>query len=184
MTNPLQLLVDNWSDINRQFGELTNNEVLVGVPSDETDRQESGAMTNATLAYIHDNGSPAQNIPARPFMRPGIDNAKERLAKVFKRGAERILDGDQNAEMEALHAAGLIAQASIRAVINAGIAPPLADSTLRARMRKRRGRIGARLELESRAAGNPAGMANVKPLIDTGQLRNSINYVIRTRNND
>jgi phage gpG-like protein len=128
------------------------------VPSDKAERKDSNEPSNAMLAYIHDNGSPAQNIPARPFMRPGIESAKGAIEAVMKLGAKKALDGDETAVVVSLHQAGLIAQRSIRARINEGIDPPLAESTLRARARK--------------------GAKGTKPLIRTGQLRNSINYVI------
>jgi hypothetical protein len=57
--------------------------------------------------------------------------------------------------------AGLIAESSVRKKINEGPFEPLAPKTLQER--KRRGRTGE------------------KPLIDTGQLRNSVTYVIRPK---
>lgn len=139
-----------------------SSDVLVGVPSTGTQRREKGAaMNNATLAYIHDNGSPAANIPARPFMRPGIKTVQSRIVETLKAGASGVLRADPGQVDKALNRAGLIAQSSIRAEINSGIAPPLAASTLAAR--RARGRTGT------------------KPLVDTAQLRNSINYVVRTK---
>lgn len=117
------------------------------------------AMNNATLAYIHDNGSPAANIPARPFMRPGIESVKGRIATSLEKGALAVMHNESNGVEKALHIAGLTAQSAIRSKINQGIEPALAESTLAAR--RARGRQGT------------------KPLIDTGQLRNSINYVVR-----
>src|SRR5260363_213287 len=56
---------------------------------------------------------------------------------------------------------------------------PRAESTLQARAR--RGRIGAAIELERRRRGHTPENANAKPLIDTGQLRKSITYVVRKK---
>lgn len=142
---------------------LFKKDVLVGVPNESPKRKAEGEavgpMNNATLAYIHDNGSPAANIPARPFMQPGIASAKERIVSTLLAGAKANIAGNTEAIENALHKTGLIAQAQIRSKINEGIAPELAPRTLAAR--RARGRTGT------------------KPLIDTGQLRNSINYVIR-----
>lgn len=163
---------------------LASMEVLVGFPSDTTDRQkeEGGDLTNAALGYIHDNGAPEQNIPARPFMVPGMTRAMPKVEALAKRTAKAVLSGAPNApEMveQGLHAMGLVAQSAIRAVINEGIDPPLADATLRARAAK--GRKGAKQELANRKAGKPPGKTLAKPLVDTGQLRNAVNYVIRNR---
>ena len=59
----------------KELDALAQKRVLVGVPEDADSRGEEGYKTpigNAALAYIHDNGSPRQGIPARPFMQPGI----------------------------------------------------------------------------------------------------------------
>lgn len=137
------------------------SDVLVGVPAENGVRRDGEGMTNAALAYIHDNGSAAAHIPARPFMRPGIVEAQDKITGALKRGAQDALKGNANGVQRALNVAGLTAQSSIRAKINSGIEPELSPRTLAAR--EARGRKGT------------------KPLIDTGQLRNSINYVVRKK---
>lgn len=138
---------------------LPQQDVLVGVPGDESVRDAGSSITNAALAYIHDNGAPEANIPARPFMHPGIDAARDDIAAQFRKGGKAALSGNHAGMENALHAAGIKAQASIRARITDGIPPALAASTLAAR--RRRGRTGD------------------TPLVDTGQLRNSVTYVLR-----
>ena len=109
----------------------------------------------------------AANIPARPFMRPGIMEVKDFIAKELEKGARGAMNGDAGAVDIALNRAGLKAQASIRGKINEGIAPELAPSTLAAR--------------RARRARRARGRTGTKPLVDTGQLRNSINYVVRKK---
>jgi hypothetical protein len=174
-------LIDNLPDVKKNFSSLTDRELLVGVPSEGKQRNDT-PVTNATIAYINDNGSPAMNIPPRPFMRPGMERAKSAVIQAFKGGCEDCLDGSKTAVDLALHKAGIIAQSSIRARLNEGIPPPLAEGTLLARVRAKRGVKGATAELERRKAGKFASATlNAKPLINTGQLRNSINYVIRRK---
>jgi hypothetical protein len=180
--NALQMTLDLLPDIKIRFSSLSDSEVLVGVPEDESKREGDGP-SNAMLAYTHDNGSPAINIPARPFMVPGIKAAKKDILRVLKIGAENILDGGKETGNQTLHKVGLIAQLKIRAAINEGIPPPLADSTLKARIRARRGVKGAKAELALRKTGEPPSLGLAKPLINTGQLRNSINYVVRKKKN-
>jgi len=177
----LKITKDNVAAVLKGINSLVANQVLVGIPSTEAERddEESGPINNAPLGYIHDNGSPANNIPARPFLREGINDAKDRILKELNKGAQAALDGKSKQADQALKAAGMAAQNAVRARINSGAFEPLSDATLKARAR--RGRKGAMLELESRAAGNAPGNANAKPLIDTGQLRNSITYVIRKK---
>ena len=156
----------------KRFISLHSESVLVGVPAEKTARK-TGTINNATLAYIHDNGSPANNIPARPFMRPGIDDAKEDVQNQLKIGASKVIKGDKSAMDVALNRVGLLTQASIQSKIDSGIAPELKRSTLKSRASKRPNRKGAKNELQKHEEGN------VVPLIDTGELRNSISYVIR-----
>lgn len=165
MKNAAKMILNNLPKLKVAFASLAKQEVLVGVPAEADPRKaESGetqSMNNATLAYIHDNGSPAANIPARPFMHPGIVDCQEKVVKQFKNGANAALTGNVGAIDKSLHTVGLIAQSAIRNRINAGPPPPLSKYTLAAR--RRRGRTGT------------------VPLIDTGQLRNSINYVLRSK---
>lgn len=175
---------DRLSAVIKSLNALTSREVLVGVPGTTAERREDadepqGPMNNATLAYIHEHGSPAANIPARPFVHPGIEDARDRIAANLGKAAGAALDGQQGKVTTFLDRAGLAAQNSIRAKINSGEFAPLAEATLRARAA--RGRKGAAAELASRAAGNAPSNETARPLIDSGQLRNSITYVLRRR---
>ncbi|WP_066922893.1 hypothetical protein [Methylobacterium sp. CCH5-D2] len=163
---------------------LTRTDVLVGVPAEKAERPSEPGETgerpnNAALAYIHDTGMPEQNIPARPFMAPGIAEGEGAITKAYALAGQQALIGDEAGMIRAQHMAGLAAQNAIRGKINEGIAPPLSERTLRARAA--RGRKGAIKELKARAKGEAPTLTNAKPLIDTGQLRNSITYVIRPR---
>jgi phage gpG-like protein len=192
--------IDRTRELFDAITNLTKMEVLVGVPDDKTGRQE-GAITNASLAYIHEFGSPARNIPARPFMYPGIRKAKSKIVAVMKRGAQRAIKNYDVEEAEAiLNVVGLIAQKAIVREITDPDPPfaPLQPATIRGRLR--RTAAGRRKLKAIKAGGKQLGMSmsdiltsyaqaswdtgsgmNIKPLIDTGQLRASITYVVRKR---
>lgn len=176
--------VDHMRQVIQSINELVRHDLLVGIPGETTERRpddgEPPAMNNATLGYIHEFGSPAANIPARPFLLPGIQDAQDKIEARLKKAAKVALAGQgAQAITDALNATGLTAQAAVREKINSGDFAPLANATLR--IRAARGRKGAQAELDSRAAGNTPSTADSKPLIDTGQLRNSINFVIRDK---
>ncbi len=167
------------ADLVAKMRELTKREVLVGFPEATAERTEDDlptTVTNAALAYIHDNGAPEQNIPARPFMYPAMLDCRERVAAKMLQMAKAIAAGRLPDPDKGFHQVGLIVQAAIRGKINEGVPPPLSEYTLRERAR--RGRKGAKQELANRAAGLPAGTELAKPLVDTGQLRNAVNYVV------
>lgn len=164
--------------------DLADLELLVGFPEDNTARKDPEdaklGITNAALAYIHDNGAPEVKIPARPFMVPALDSVQERLADTLTAPLKTLgKSQDPEAGKRVLMRAGLIAQAAIRKKINEGIPPPLSQRTLEERAS--RGRKGAKQELANRAAGGAASTLLAKPLIDTGQMRNAVSFVIRPR---
>lgn len=179
----LTLKRDRLPELEKLMLQLSSVEVLVGFPEDSAARKEDAGITNAALGYIHDNGAPEQNIPARPFMIPGIESESEALADTLASVARTVLKTEDAAAIErGYHRLGLKAQLAIRRKINEGIAPPLSDRTLRERARRgKKGRKGAKLELELRAAGWTPSTDFAKPLVDTAQMRNAVNYAIRQR---
>lgn len=156
----LKVTKDRTNDVLKAMAGLTKNHVLVGIP-DSTPERDDGEMSNAQLGYIHEFGSPAQNIPARPFLVPGVNDAKSAVAKQMEAGIKKTLTGDKSAADKALHAAGLTAENAAKAKINSNVPPPLSPRTLA----QRRAR----------------GVTRENTLVDTGQLRNSITYVIRPK---
>jgi len=178
---------DFLEDLLKTLEGLTEIEVLVGFPEETDERKpdpddpKKPQPVNAVIAYIQDNGAPEKNIPPRPFMIPAMQNCRARVTKALFVGALRALNKpkDKSLVVKTFMAAGLVAQNALRAKINEGIPPPLAESTLQ--QRARRGRKGAKKELANRAAGLGASTALAKPLIDTGQLRNAATFVLRKR---
>lgn len=172
----------------KDLKNLSDHRVLVGVPFD-TDYREKNAdnkkkgknknnekMTNATLAYIHDNGAPSVGIPARPFMKPGIAKAQNKINAFLKKYIEAKLDGNKVGAYDFLFKAGLVAQNSIRNIIRTQEGfEPIKRATALGRIRKRnylKERLSADQELKEQYIGS------FNALIDTGQLLKSITFVI------
>lgn len=158
----LFMKVDNLREFESALKLLTEQEVLVGIPDEKADRRDTTEpINNAQLGYIHDGGSPAHNIPARPFMVPGIEDAQNLIDNKLLSAGKHVMNGDAQAAERDLHAVGLIAQNAIRNRIQTGPFVPLKPATLAAR--RRRGHTGE------------------KPLIETAQMRNAVSYVLRKR---
>lgn len=175
----MTVTTDKVAQVLATMAQLVKKDVLVGIPDSAPEREEDTPLSNAQIGYILDNGSPVANIPARPFLVPGVENAQDEIVEDFRGGAKAALEGSPAGVERALVRAGLRAQNSVRAKIQDGPFVPLSDVTLR--NRARRGRKGAQEELDRRAAGEDAGTATAKPLLDTGQLRNSVTYVVRKK---
>jgi hypothetical protein len=185
--------VDNFDKIMGRIEALTGQEVLVGVPMERTARAGE-PITNASLAYIHEFGSPARNIPARPFMRPGVRNAREQIAAAMHEGAKRVMDGEGDGGVSrTLNTVGMLARNSVVRAITEPNPPfvPLRPATIRARLR--RTQAGRRKIAQLQKQGTPLtvwaqqlnkfGDMNIMPLLDTLKMRNSITYVVRPARN-
>jgi len=155
----LTTTADNVTVFKRALETIVRDHVEVGVPEEKAPRKAGSKISNAALAYIHNTGSPLRNIPARPFMEPGIHDAEDSITARMEAVAKAALKGDVQGVERGLNAVGLLVQNAIRRRINTGIPPPLKPGTLAARKRQ--------------------NFEGEKPLIRTGQLRNSIVYVIK-----
>lgn len=147
---------DILSSFLKNIKNMSNKSALVGIPGD----QKHGKTSNSELGFIHEFGSDHAHIPARPFLLPGIKKEKNRILEVFKNNLPKVLAGE-DAHIT-FNKVGIIARDSIKNMLRNGPFAPLAEATIAARRRSR-----------------TSGKAGTKPLIDTGQLLNSINYVIK-----
>lgn len=162
----LTVTKDRFAKVLAAIRQIDGDRVLVGVPADKALRdpdagEPTAPINNAAIAYIMEYGAPEANIPARPSIHPGIITVKDEIGRRFKKTAQAALDGKPFDVSRTLNQVGLVAQAAIREKITDGPFVPLAPMTLS--RRKAKGRTGE------------------KPLIDTGQFRNSINYVVKMK---
>lgn len=161
----LKVTKDIMGEVQKALRQLDTHRVLVGIPDSSAERnldpEQRGPINNAAIGYIMETGSPAANIPARPHLRPGIDDARDEIVARYKAGSKAVLDRKVKDPKVVHHAVGLIAERSVKAKINEGDFAPLAAATVAAR--KRRGR------------------RSEKPLVDTGQYRNAITHVVRPK---
>jgi hypothetical protein len=131
-------------------------EGYVATVSFEGGRRDSD-LSNAQIAYLNEHGSPARNVPARPFVGPGVKEALPELKAVARQVAKKALTslnpGDVASGMRII-AAGL--EAAIKKKILTGHFAPLKPATI-----KRKG--------------------HSKPLIDTGQMYDSIKGRVKRR---
>jgi len=141
---------------------ITNKQVLVGIPADKAQRGD-GELNNAARAYILNYGAPEANIPARPFMEPGIENARGDIEAIGEMLVTKAMSkGANSADLDAgLNMMGLVAAAAIKAMINSNIPPPLAERTIQERIAR--------------------GVTRTNTLVDTGEMRNAVQYVIRSK---
>ncbi len=169
-------IIDNAHGIAAAISDLANTRVMVGVPASKTFRKpeegepgETSPINNAELAYIHEHGAPEANIPARPFMQPGIESVQPMIAAGLLKAGEAAFAGKPGERDRQFNAVGLLTQAAIRNKITDGPFVPLALSTIKARARA--GQKGAKQYLKLRGEGVPEDVLNdadlIRPLIVT-----------------
>lgn len=166
MSKPTLKVTEDFTDqFNETVKRFKRDAVLVGIPEADTKRDDSEPqgeepINNATILAINEFGSPANNIPPRPVMAIGIASAQDEIAEQFKIACREALKKGLSALSIYYNRAGLIASNAVKKAINSqtDIDGP-AESTL--------------------AARKAAGFKGTKSLIVTGQMRNSITYVVK-----
>jgi hypothetical protein len=158
MAKGVKKLVDNMSKVLEGIALLGRLHVSVGIPQDDTTRKEGDAITNAALLYIHENGAAEVGIPARPTLKPGIKNAGKEIERRLKMAGQAALDGKPQSVRNQYAAAGQAGASAVKRMINSNVGPPLRPGTLAARRRR--------------------GLKRTNTLVDTGQMRNAVTYVV------
>jgi hypothetical protein len=116
---------------------------------------ESGEMpySKAYQMYLQSHGSPLWHSPPRPVIEPAIEHSKDKIAKQLQKAATTALDGlDPSNELEK---AGMMGQNIVRAWFTDPDNgwPANAETTIDAK-------------------------GSERPLIDTGEMRKAIIYVV------
>ncbi|MDU5837758.1 MAG: hypothetical protein E6Z53_11945 [Pantoea sp.] len=163
MKSGLIIRADTAQSILDALKTLANKDVLVGIPESK-DERDDGDIGNAAIGYINENGSPAQNIPPRPHLKPGVKSVEQDFMPHLKAAAQKALEGNAEGAETSLDRAGTVAANGVKRYITITGFTPLADATIANRLR--RGRTGN------------------KPLIDTGEYRRTITHVVRNKDAD
>jgi hypothetical protein len=164
MKSGVTVTKDRVLDLLKAVRELRKTRVLVGIPDSTAERDpepgEPNKMepTEAQIGYWMEFGVPSQNVPARPFLVPGVQKAMNKIIPEMNKAAEGALRGDTAKVDAAITRIGEFAVTSVKEGILNGVPPPLAPATL-ARRRAR-------------------GSTRETPLVDTGAFLNSITYVV------
>lgn len=124
--------------------------VLVGVPKGAGVYEDG--LTIATIAAVNEFGTADGHIPARPFLRPGVEDGAEAYLRLVEKEMPDVLSG-KNPMDRLLSRLGAVAVGNVQKKIVDGPFEANAESTIKAK-------------------------GSSSPLIDTGALRQSINYVI------
>lgn len=109
------------------------------------------------------------NIPPRPFIRPAKRANLRKWEKIIMQGIKKEIKNGKGNFLNALNGLGLVASGDIKEAIERVLTPPLAKSTIKARM-ERRG-----IESKDGLSGEQISILE-KPLIDTGRMISTVEY--------
>ncbi|HEI8864194.1 TPA: hypothetical protein ACWLTD_003268 [Morganella morganii] len=133
--------------------EVGKKKVVVGVPA-ATDGARKDGLSNATIAAAHEFGVPG-HIPERSFLRSTVGENKDKATGLLIRELKAdISQGDFSGR--AFGIVGEKLSGEVKRKIQAGINPELDPKTV-------------------------ARKGSSKPLIDTGNLLQSITYEVREK---
>lgn len=145
----------------RKFDELKRrlttgkHAVNVGIP--EGPKEEDGTPV-AMIAAVHEYGSPDQGILERPFLRVAVQRNRLKYVKLNRINLVKMARGQLEVE-QALGQLGEMAKGDVQVEIRNGDFTPLKPATI-----KRKG--------------------SSRPLIDTGQMVQSIAWELGEKTND
>lgn len=140
-----------WNRIRKEIEEMGRSFVKIGVLSNAGRYPASiGGMNLAEVATVHEFGT--EKIPERPFLRQAFDKSNKKISDFIRNERDKIYQGASTTN-ESLHKLGVLHQGQVQETIATGEFAPLAPSTV-------------------------ARKGSSKPLIDTGRLRQSINFEV------
>ena len=113
--------MDNIEKAIKMLGEY---EIFVGIEGGE----------NALIGFIHENGSPLNNIPPRPFLHPGMERAQPKIKEKWREAYKAAFEGKPKRVLAIFDEIGQICVDSIREVVDEGNFVPLKDETVRRKM--------------------------------------------------
>lgn len=137
-----------------ELKKLKGNEVFIGFQAGKKMHKDKDGkeVDLAEIAAFNELGT--STSPSRPFLRQSVDDNKDKISVMCERTAKDIANGG-SAE-QGLKKLGEFGVSLVQKKIRNGSFKPNAESTIRKKK-------------------------SDKPLIDTGQMRQSVHYVIRKK---
>lgn len=146
----------DWSkfrDLRARLEGMAGKEVVVGVTRATAGRGQTGEINNAELLAVHEFGTKDGRVPERAPIRSSMSNNRDAYVKSHADNLRKVVRDEMPFE-KSLDLLGLRAAADVQQNIRDGDLLPLAQSTI-----DRKG--------------------SSTPLIDTGNLRQSITHEVR-----
>lgn len=147
-----KLTVNNFLHIKKVLEEFKTHVVKIGLPKGTSGTYENG-MTVIEVGIVHEYGSPSKNIPQRSFLRAPMFVAKDQIKKMIFNEYVKC-QNKVSTPMESMKKMGIYGEGISKASFRKNDWTPLKPATIKAKGDK------------------------TTPLINTGQLRQSITSIV------
>lgn len=137
-----------------RFREIGKPKVYIGVPASKNGMHEGG-INMATLLALHVYGVPTRGILQRDPLRPPLIANSQRYSDLLALGLKNALSDGTDPKL-VYEKIGIIATNDVKDYFITGNFKALSEKTIKAK-------------------------GSSKPLIDTGEMRNSITYEVRQK---
>ena len=135
-----------------RFREIGKPKVYIGVPASKNGMHEGG-INMATLLALHVLGAPSRGIPQRDPLRPPLIANAQRYSDLLAIGLKNALANGTDPKL-VYEKIGIVATNDVKDYFITGNFKALSEKTIKAK-------------------------GSSKPLISTGELRNSITYQVK-----
>jgi hypothetical protein len=142
--------------LRRKLEALAVNSISVGIPKEESSQKDGKTLYLADIANKNNFGSYSQNIPARPFGTTTIPRYKPQIQKIIQIQINDILEKGKDVK-KGFDAIGVVCAGFMKKNLTDGEWTPNAQSTI---------------DLKG----------SDQPLIDKGQMRQSITWRVHEGN--
>ncbi len=141
--------------IEAKLKEISESQILIGIPKEAMQTKDGKTFYLADIARVNNFGSKSRNIPARPFGTTLMPRFGKKIADFYKKEIATVLKGKRKLKA-ALNRIGFVAAGYMKQNLSTGKWKPNAPITIKMK-------------------------GSAKPLIDTGQMRQAITWVIRKK---
>lgn len=161
-----------YNRILRELATMGSPSVTIGIHGDDNkpyQRGQTDPVTTAQIGTFHEfgtldrfedtspagDGSGKRGVPQRSFLRSTVDENRQKYANLITRATAQVIDGKMPVE-RALGLVGAAVVGDVQQKIAKGIEPSLTEAGIKSKVKP-----------------------STKPLIDTGQLRQAIDYQVQ-----
>lgn len=138
-----------------RFRDIGKPKVYIGVPASKNSIHKDSKINMATLFALHVYGVPTRGIPQRDPLRPPLIANAQRYTDLLAIGLKNALSDGTDPKI-VYEKIGIVATNDVKDYFITGNFKALSEKTIKAK-------------------------GSSKPLLDTGELRNSISYEVRQK---